>query len=54
MPDSDQPGWNMKEFDDSKWKNAIPVSAPSNNIVSQVMQPIRITETVECKIGNQT
>ena len=44
-----QPGWNMTGFDDSKWKNAIPVGAPSNNIVSQVMQPIRITDTVNAK-----
>jgi alpha-L-rhamnosidase len=44
-----QPGWNMAEFDDSKWKNAIPVGAPSNNIVSQVMHPIRITEKIPAK-----
>ena len=45
----EQPGWNLNEFDDSKWKNAIPVSAPSKNIVSQVMQPIRITEKIPAK-----
>lgn len=44
-----QPGWNMTEFNDSKWKNAIPVGAPSNNIVSQVMHPIRITEKIQAK-----
>ncbi len=36
-----QPGWNSPGFDDSVWKNAIPVSAPSNNIVAQNLHPIR-------------
>ena len=36
-----QPGWNTPGFDDSGWKNAIPVSAPSNNIVAQNLHPIR-------------
>lgn len=36
-----QPGWNKPGFDDSGWKNAIPVSAPSNNIVAQNLHPIR-------------
>jgi alpha-L-rhamnosidase len=44
-----QPGWDRAEFDDSKWKNAIPVSAPSTNIISQVMHPIRIAEKVPAK-----
>jgi alpha-L-rhamnosidase len=44
-----QPGWNTEGFDDSKWKKAIPVSSPSKNIVSQVMQPIRITEKLSAK-----
>jgi len=38
-----KPGWNKADFDDSKWKNAIPVSAPTNNIVAQVLHPIRNT-----------
>ena len=42
-------GWNKSEFNDSKWENAIPVAAPSQNIISQVMQPIRITEEVHVK-----
>jgi alpha-L-rhamnosidase len=42
-----QDGWNIPGFDDSKWGNAIPVAAPSQNIVSQVMHPIRITEEIQ-------
>ncbi len=45
----DQPGWNMPGFNESKWKNAIPISSPSNNIVSQVLHPIRDVETVNTK-----
>jgi alpha-L-rhamnosidase len=45
----EQPGWNMEGFDDSNWVNALPVAAPSQNITSQVMHPIRITEEVSAK-----
>ena len=41
-----QPGWDSAGFDDSKWKNAIPVNAPSQNIVSQQLQPIRFVEEI--------
>lgn len=41
-----QPGWNTPDFDDSKWKNVIPVNAPSQNIVAQVMHPIRFAEEI--------
>ena len=44
-----QQGWNMPGFDDSKWKNAIPVAAPSTNIVSQSLQPIRDVEVIPVK-----
>lgn len=44
-----QPGWNMAEFNDLKWVNTIPVAAPSQNITSQVMHPVRITEEVPAK-----
>lgn len=44
-----QPGWNKAGFNDSKWENAIPVAAPSQNIISQVMQPIKITEEIPVK-----
>lgn len=39
-----QPGWDKPGFDDSKWKNTIPVNAPSQNIVAQQIQPIRFVE----------
>jgi alpha-L-rhamnosidase len=41
-----QPGWDKPGFDDSKWKNTIPVNAPSQNIVAQVMHPIRFVEEI--------
>lgn len=41
-----QPGWNAAGFDDSKWKNAIPVNAPSQNIVAQMARPIRNVEEI--------
>jgi len=41
-----QDGWNRPLFDDSGWKNAIPVNAPSLNIVAQVLHPIRDVEIV--------
>ena len=41
-----QPGWNMPGFDDSKWENSIPVNAPSVNIVSESLQPIRDVEVI--------
>ena len=37
----EQPGWNTVNFDDSKWNGVIFRSAPSLNIVSQLMYPIR-------------
>jgi len=44
-----QRGWNTPGFDDSKWKNSIPVSAPSSNIVAQALQPIRDVEVIPAK-----
>lgn len=41
-----QPGWDKPGFDDSKWKNTIPVNAPSQNIVAQQIQPIRFVEEI--------
>ena len=40
------PGWNTSEFDDEKWENSTKVDAPSNNIVSQQLVPIRVTEVL--------
>lgn len=37
----EQNGWNTSSFIDTAWKNAIYTSAPSKNIVSQQMYPVR-------------
>lgn len=41
-----QVGWNKPGFDESSWKNSIPVSAPSLNIVAQALHPIRDVEEI--------
>lgn len=41
-----QTGWNSTGFNDSTWKNAVPVNAPSMNIVAQSLQPIREVEII--------
>ena len=41
-----QPGWNTPGFNDTVWKNAIPVGSPSENVVAQVLQPIRDVEVI--------
>ncbi len=41
-----QPGWDKPGFDASKWKNTIPVNAPSQNIVAQQLHPIRFVEEI--------
>jgi alpha-L-rhamnosidase len=42
----EKPGWNTPGFDDSKWVNAKLTSAPSQNIVSQQLHPIRATDEI--------
>jgi alpha-L-rhamnosidase len=42
----EQQGWDKAGFNDSKWGRPILVAAPSSNIVSQVMQPIRQVEEI--------
>jgi len=44
-----QAGWNTTGFDDSKWKNSIPIGAPSENIVAQALQPIRDVVVIPAK-----
>ncbi len=41
-----QPGWNTVNFNDKNWENAMAVGAPSNNIVAQVLHPIRNVEEI--------
>lgn len=43
----EMPGWNKPGFDESKWQNAIFRSAPTQNIVAQVMHPVREVERIE-------
>ncbi|MGI4729834.1 MAG: family 78 glycoside hydrolase catalytic domain [Janthinobacterium lividum] len=45
----EQPGWNTISFDDSKWKGVIYCEAPSANIVSQLMHPIRNVQEIPAK-----
>lgn len=45
----EQPGWNTVNFTDSLWKPVTLRSAPSANIVSQSMQPIRNVEKIPAK-----
>jgi alpha-L-rhamnosidase len=42
----EQPGWNTIEFNDKKWKEVIYRHAPSLNIVSQQLPPIRNVEKI--------
>ncbi len=46
----EQPGWDAPGFDDKKWKSAIFRSAPSQNIVSQLLHPIRQTQELNAKV----
>jgi alpha-L-rhamnosidase len=41
-----QKGWNTPSFNDSAWRHAIVTSAPSGNLVSQQLQPVRFTDTL--------
>lgn len=54
----EQKGWNSPGFNDSAWEQAISVPAPSENIVSQALEPIRNVEEISAKsmrkINDQT
>ncbi|MDR1336441.1 MAG: family 78 glycoside hydrolase catalytic domain, partial [Tannerella sp.] len=45
----EQPGWNTAGFDDSRWTGITLRTAPSQNIVSQQLHPIRNVEKVPAK-----
>jgi alpha-L-rhamnosidase len=54
---NDLPGWNDVNFDDRKWKAVTIMGAPSPQIVSQMLYPIRRAETIppiECTKLNDT
>ncbi len=42
----EMPGWNTTHFDDKDWQGTMLRAAPSKNIVSQVMYPIRNVEEI--------
>lgn len=43
----EQKGWNTVNFDDQLWKPSLEVEAPSNNIVSQSIPPIRTVKVLQ-------
>jgi alpha-L-rhamnosidase len=43
----EQTGWDLPNFDDSKWENVHVVKAPRGKLASHVMQPIRVTQTIK-------
>lgn len=49
----EQAGWDKPGFDDSKWKEAVYRAAPSMNIVSQMLHPVRDVEKIPAKSVNK-
>lgn len=43
----EMPGWNSAGFDDTAWQNAEIVSAPGGQLVAEMIEPIRVTETLK-------
>ncbi len=50
----EQKGWNTVNFDDSKWNGVGYRAVPSQNVVSQQVQPIRAVETIPVKNLEET
>lgn len=53
----EQKGWNTADFDDQKWRGVRLRAAPSTQVVSQLMHPIRDVETIPAqslKVFNDT
>ncbi|MBR5011129.1 MAG: alpha-L-rhamnosidase N-terminal domain-containing protein [Clostridia bacterium] len=46
-------GWNTSAFDDSSWKNAISVAAPTGDLVFENMEPLRRIETFTPTVHNK-
>ena len=42
----EMPGWSEPGFDDTAWEQAVEVEAPRGELVSQVKQPMRVTEEI--------
>ncbi len=43
----EMPGWNVPGFDDAKWQAAQGVAAPGGQLAPQMIEPIRVTETLK-------
>ena len=42
----EMPGWDRAGFDDSKWKTALPVTAPEGRLVAQLHPPVRKVQAI--------
>ena len=40
-------GWNRIGFDDAQWEKAQPVKAPGGTLRAQIMEPLRVTQTIK-------
>ncbi len=49
----EQKGWSTPDFDDSKWGGVGYRAVPSQNVVSQQVQPIRAVDTIPAKTLKQ-
>jgi alpha-L-rhamnosidase len=43
----EMPGWSAPGFDDAKWQRAQGVTAPGGELAAQMINPIRITQTLK-------
>ena len=50
----ERPGWDMPDYDDSDWRSAVKVAAPSGKLVSQMIPPIRVMDTLTAKDMRET
>lgn len=49
----EMPGWDKAGFDDSQWETARFVEAPKGKLAAQMMEPMRVTETIRPKTLNE-
>ena len=43
----EMPGWNLSGYSDSSWENARTVKAPGGQLAAQMIEPIRVTQTLK-------
>lgn len=46
---AEHPGWDLPGFDDSDWQDAQAAPSPTRNLSAQMIQPIRVVETLKPK-----